>query len=228
MDQIQTVPVAQPATLNQKITGMLQKYPVVLQLLRFGAIGVINTALDFIVLNFLISQFHVTVGAKLGLVNIPGFVLAVGQSYIWNKYWAFSGQQGDAWKNFLRLIVVGVVGAAAFLLAITGAGTQAQPWYFIMLFVVFAIAIGVMWHLFGLFSQENSADVQKSSVKLATGFFIVSVLGLLINSGIISLITEQVQLVSNSQLNANIAKIIATLASLVWNFIGYKIFVFKK
>ena len=57
----------------------------VVQLLKYGIIGVMNTLITlvaFYVLNTLI-------GVPYGLANIVGYVLGVVNSFIWNRNWVF-------------------------------------------------------------------------------------------------------------------------------------------
>jgi putative flippase GtrA len=58
----------------------------------------------------------------------------------------------------------------------------------------------------------------------------VSVIGALINIGTVYLITTFIDPMFNlsNELWANVANLLATGLSLVWNFIGYKLIVFKK
>jgi putative flippase GtrA len=224
MDQIQTVPAIQSASMSQKITGLLEKYPVILQLLRFGCIGVLNTALDFLILNVVSKTLGITEGASLGRINVIGFSLAVIQSYYWNKYWAFGGNMNvTLLKNFVRLVLVGALGTLAMLLVLLGAGITAPPVYYLIILGIFVIGQIVFWNVFAFQKPEASQNYHQF-----VAFLIVSVIGLLINSGLIAVLTSAVEFTDNDDLNKNIAKIVATLASLVWNFIGYKIFVFKK
>lgn len=212
------------------LNEVLAKRPVILQLLRFTAIGAINTALDFIVLNFLIAQYHIAVGAGVGFVNIPGFTLAVIQSYVWNRYWAFGdSQESSLWKKFLRLAIVAGVGVLAFFFVLLGAKSGATPLYFAMMFVVFAVVQVSLWMMFGFFKSQGLSAAPKSVVPYSLiAFLLVSLIGLGINSVVLGLFTHTFMVVKNAQLNANIGKLAATVFSLVWNFIGYKIFVFKK
>jgi len=55
-------------------------------------------------------------------------------------------------------------------------------------------------------------------------------IGLAINSGIVYAITTFVPptFVDSQKLWANLAKVLATGISLVWNFTGYRLIVFKK
>jgi putative flippase GtrA len=61
-------------------------------------------------------------------------------------------------------------------------------------------------------------------------FLAVSIIGITLNGLIVYAITSAIPPMFglNPQLWANVAKLVATGVSLVWNFIGYKFFVFKK
>lgn len=213
--------------ITEKLAQILEKKPVILQLLKFIAIGVINTALDFIVLNFLISEFKITSGKLLGWVNIPGFILAVSQSYFWNRYWTFEKDLNfSILKNFLRLVVVGVVGGLVFLLTLVASSMQLSSSYFLVILGIFIVCELCIWHNFGFFAKNkilNDVHMGKFTV-----FFGVSGIGLLINTTVIVLITSYISLSIVPELNANFAKVLATIFSLIWNFLAYKFFVFNK
>lgn len=204
------------------LQDLLEKYPVILQLARFGAIGVLNTALDFLVLNFVSKTFSVSSGASLGGVNVPGFILAVIQSYYWNKYWAFDRNAVSLLKNFIRLLSVGMLGVLSLAFVLLGSKTGAMPGYYLMILFVYAAAELALW--FGFRLSANSTQQGNSF----WSFITVSIVGLAINSFLLSLVSSHIALAAGADLNKNLAKILATGASLVWNFIGYKIFVFKK
>ena len=61
-------------------------------------------------------------------------------------------------------------------------------------------------------------------------FAVVTLIGLLINTGAVFAITTYVNpvLVDTPEVWANIAKLLATGMSLVWNFLGYKLIVFRR
>ncbi len=212
------------SSLKQKLSNFLERYPVILQLVRFAAIGVLNTALDFLILNLTSKSLNISSGLKLGQINIIGFSLAMVQSYFWNRYWAFSSEQTvTLLKNFIRLVLVGVLGFMAFVLVLIGAKISAQPVFYLILLAVYFLAEVILWKAFNLSKPESTSTGRQFAV-----FITVSVIGLLINSALVWLITSNFSVTQNVDLNKNIAKIIATGASLVWNFIGYKVFVFKK
>jgi len=207
---------------------LLKDRPIILQILRFVAIGVLNTALDFIILNFATKALGITSGVSLGAINIVSFSAAVIQSYFWNHYWAFSASEtADVLKNFVRLVVVGGIGAIAFIAVLLGARGGANPLYFVLIFLFFIVAELCAWYGFGLHRQ---AGAQPSGSEFVV-FVIVSAVGLLINSVLLAVVSQALvnnPNFSNPDLVKNAAKILATMVSLIWNFIGYKLIVFRK
>jgi putative flippase GtrA len=211
------------------LQNLLASKPVILQLLRFAAIGVLNTALDFIILNFISKALGITSGFQLGTINVIGFGAAVVQSYYWNKHWTFDATQtADAVKNFVRLVVVGGIGAIGFLAVLAGAQYNAQPLYYALVLAIFLIVEVIAWHGFGLGRSGSMVTSPASSQFVA--FLVVSVIGLILNSALVGLVSGYLatSALANPDLLKNIAKIVATVASLVWNFFGYKPIVFKK
>lgn len=207
------------------ITGFLTRKPIILQLLRFAAIGVINTALDFIILNVVSKSLGIASGSRLGEINVIGFSLAVIQSYFWNRYWAFSKDRLVDVRNYIiRPILVGALGAGAVAAVLFGSSVSASAGFYVMVFGMFILLELVFWLAFGL----GKLALPRQPVEEFTAFLVVSLIGLGINSLLIGTISSGLHLAAGSDLNKNLAKIIATLVSLVWNFVGYKVFVFKK
>lgn len=215
-------------TLNNKITTLLRAKPVIIQLLRFAAIGSLNTALDFVILNYVTKSFDVTSGVTLGILNVISFSAAIIQSYFWNRAWAFAESSGvSVFQNFLRLMFVGGLGFLAFAGVIIGAAYDASNIFFLLILVAFVIIQACLWKAFALrFGQHQGAGTQFAT------FLIVSLVGLLINSTIVviasNFITPYLEFTINADTIKNVAKICATAFSLVWNFIAYKLIVFKR
>lgn len=134
------------------------------QFFRFVVIGIINTGIDFLVLNIEMWLTGITSGSFMFVQNAVSFGVATINSYFLNKKWAF---------------------------------------------------------------EDTSHHDQ---AKKFSSFMSVSIVGILINSTIVYLITTFIPplLGINDVLWANLAKVFATGISLVWNFIGYKFLVFKK
>lgn len=211
--------------LSNKIIRILQSYPIVLQLLRFAAIGFLNTGLNFLIVNAVSKSLGINAGLNLGYVSGIGFAVATVQSYFWNRYWAFSSQQTVAlWKNFVRLVLVGALGALAVLFVLFGSSFSAPAIYYLIIFGLFAVLELILWNTFEL--QKNPPTAQAKQEFIA--FLVVSLIGLAINSLMIGIVSSSMHLTANPDLNKNLAKILATFVSLFFNFVGYKIFVFKK
>lgn len=138
-----------------------KKYRIFYQIAKFILVGILNTSIDFGVLNILIFIFKIYGGLGIIVINSISFTLAVINSYLWNKYWTFESEKRIAGKEFFQ-------------------------------------------------------------------FLFISIIGLLINDSIVYFLTT---FIPPSGLNlaiwANIAKISATLIQLIWNFLGYKLIVFK-
>lgn len=149
------------ATLGMVVMGFLgKKLPVLWQLSKFGLVGVLNTAIDFGILNFLSVYTGTTSGVGLIPIKAASFSIALVNSYFWNKGWVFEGKKG------------------------------ANP----------------------------------------VSFVIVSVIGIFINVGTVIVLTTIVKSPGNipDELWLNIANVVATGFSMVWNYLGYRLVVFKK
>jgi len=128
-------------------------------------VGVINTGIDFAVLNALLFSTKIYSGRWLILFNSISFSAAVINSYFLNKYWTFKSQnvEDSKAKQFSQFLIISVIGISINDAIVYGLATFTSP-------------------LFGL----------------------------------------------SAQMWTNVAKLFATAASMVWNFIGYKFIVFKK
>lgn len=141
------------------VSVISQKLPILWQIAKFGQIGVLNTAVDFGILNILISITQIASGVGIIFINATSFMIALANSYFWNKNWVFAGNKKS---NFITFATVTLIGLSA-------------------------------------------------------------------NTGIVYFLTTYIPpvIVSSQTLWANLAKLMATVVSLVWNFSGYKLIVFK-
>jgi len=92
----------------------------------------------------------------------------------------------------------------------------------------FSVAVlnGYFWNKFWTFKAGGEGGLFHDFPK----FLAVAVVGLILNSSIVIFIATYVPpfLDLNPQTHLNIAKVIATLLVLGWNFLGFKFIVFKK
>lgn len=148
--------------LRQQRKSKLRK--LVKQFSKFVVVGIINTAIDFFVLNLEMIITGITSGPFILLFNSVSFSVATVNSYFMNKHWTFQ-------------------------------------------------------------DRKKSHEAVKFSQFLA-----VSIIGISINGGTVYFITTFITpfFGIDPLLWANIAKLAATGLSLIWNFVGYKLWVFKK
>jgi putative flippase GtrA len=206
---------------------LIKKYQAIAyQFLRFAGIGFLNTAVDFSVINILIATTGAAAGLGLSLLKVVSFSIAVFHSYFWNKYWAFSETNEKILRFILRVGSVGLCGLFVIAAAIYGASQNYAVMYFIMLAVVLVVGELVIWQAFKLRIAAGQA-VAKQQFGLS---ILVSITGAILNAAIVGLVTRFIAppFGMNAHLWANIANAMAVAIALFWNFVGYKIFVFKK
>ncbi len=133
-----------------------------IQFVKFGITGGLNALIYLGVLNLLINLTGIAVGIYYSLFVSIAFMVAVTNSYIWNKYWVFkasaSGVGGGEFAKFFLVNLVGFginVGTASFIVNFIGvpAGISEALWanigavsaVFLTLFVNF---IGMKFFVF--------------------------------------------------------------------------------
>lgn len=201
---------------------------IILQFIRFAGIGFLNTAVDFSILNFFAASLGAYRGLAVAGVNAVSFAVAVLHSYWWNKYWAFGRSQGETTlrQNIGQFVTAAVLGAGVVGLVILGAGLKYGPAFFIGMLVLLVLGEVGLWKGFKL---KRDPFAQKSGRELAL-FVIISLIGIGINSGIVGGVTQIVepQFGLGQALWTNLIKVLATGVALIWNFLGYKLIVFKR
>lgn len=91
-----------------------------IQFVKFGLVGVLNTAVDWIVYFLLVNFVFLEVSQK-PVAKLISFVVAVVNSYTWNTIWTFreeykktiGGKAGVTKKRglvFIRFLVVSLIG----------------------------------------------------------------------------------------------------------------------
>lgn len=89
-----------------------------------------------------------------------------------------------------------------------------------------AVVSSYFWNKFWTFKAGGEGSLFQDFPK----FLAVAVVGLVLNSGIVIFVTTYTPpfFGLNPQTHLNIAKVIATLLVLFWNFLGFKFIVFRK
>lgn len=86
--------------------------------IKFGIIGVLNTAVDFVVFYFmdrwigdgptLALVFFGTVALGPYISNTVSYIVANIHSFLWNKFWTFEKRQGISGREAVRYIVTSI------------------------------------------------------------------------------------------------------------------------
>ena len=201
---------------------------LIAQFIRFLGIGFLNTAIDFVMLNSMMFYFGVFTGITVGLFSAVSFLVAVTHSYFWNRYLVFkkTEQSGGLFSNLGEFIFAGVLGALVIFASLFGADKHFSFLYFLALLGFLLIGELIFWFSFRV-GQNSPAQKSSSEYLIFAG---ITLVGLFLNAGIVSAVTANVppQYGLNQELWTNLVKALATGVSLVWNFAGYKILLFKK
>lgn len=78
----------------------------ILQLLRFGIVGVTNTTIDFGVLNLLLWLYPTTSLSRTLEYNSLAVLLAATNSFFMNKYWTFQKRNRINSQEVFRFVVI--------------------------------------------------------------------------------------------------------------------------
>ena len=139
--------------------------PIIWQIAKFVLIGVLNTLVDIgslaaieaLFLNTAVANFGVATLTIYSLYKATSFVIANTNSYIWNKYWTFSGTvaKKDASTQFIQFFAVSIVGflinifVASFVFTTVHplSGMNASQWGLIG--AAFGSIAGLAWNFVG-------------------------------------------------------------------------------
>lgn len=155
-------------TIEQPTSGFKK---LIEQFAKFFLVGIMNTAVDLIILNIEMAITGIAVGAGYSIEKAVSFLFAVTFSYFINKYWTF---------------------------------------------------------------QDTSKEAEG---KKMSQFFAVSFVGMLINVTTATIVVNYLQTPINNILHlplltpklwGTLGALCGTAVGLLWNFAGYKLWVFKK
>ena len=95
---------------------------VLRQIIKFVIVGAFNTLVDLAILNLLIFASGIASGAPFVFFKGISFLVAVTNSYFWNRRWTFRSDK-QVFIQFFLVSTVGLllnVGTASFLVNILG------------------------------------------------------------------------------------------------------------
>jgi putative flippase GtrA len=125
-------------------------HSISIQFLRFGLVGLVNTVIDFGVLNGLMLLLDRPAGIALLGCNAVAFLCANLNSYFGNRHWTFAGHRSASVAEFgvfLLIALVGLLINSSVLWWLTGGA----PDTYLQLNIAKAVATGVSmgWNFLG-------------------------------------------------------------------------------
>lgn len=158
----------------------------IVQFLKFGVTGVINTVIDWGILYLLMTITNVTEGLVLIILNALSFSVATVNSFFLNRYWTFK-REPDPNKILKKKEKERTDFWQFLLVTLIGMGINSLLVYTIATFIPPYFSIVPIQELFTGMGEETYGKIWTMFGKAA-----------------------------------------ATAISLLWNFFGYKLWVFKK
>lgn len=177
---------------------LAKRIKVFYQLAKFVLVGGLNTFVDWGILNLLMFLTGIAAGSLYSVFKGVSFLVATTNSYFWNKFWTF---RPAAERSAADVV-------PAF-------GERSQ---------------GDSNEELRAISEAGRGNVGTGSTKELLQFFIVSLVGFLINVGAATLLVNVLgpQWGLGAKLWANVGALAGTLLGMSWNFLGYKLVVFKR
>jgi putative flippase GtrA len=133
-----------------------RRRPVVFQFGKFITIGLSNTAIDFGILNLLIFLTNIERGYLYSIFKAISFMVAVTNSYLWNKFWTFKTHENkETRKEFFQFVAISGVGfginvvVASFVVNVIGPVGEISPRLWANIGAFAAIVISVFWNFLG-------------------------------------------------------------------------------
>jgi len=140
-------------------SNLKEKHPFIPQFIRFFFVGLLNTGIDFGVLNFLIYLTGKSSGIYFPVFKSISFIIAVTNSYFMNKHWTFksldniNGTKASEFFKFFGVYIIGGginVGVATYVVNYVSAPIGFSPVLWANVGAVFAAAFTLTWNFIGM------------------------------------------------------------------------------
>lgn len=86
----------------------------IIEVLKFGIIGVLNTLLDFV----LFFLFFNLIGINKNLAQVMSTTIAMIHSYLWNRYWTFQQTGGVRLSEMWKFVIVNLISMGVNILCL--------------------------------------------------------------------------------------------------------------
>ena len=122
---------------------------------KFLMVGFLNTAVDFGIINSLISYTGIVQGTTLVLFNTISFSIAVSNSYFWNRMWVFENKEDASVGQFSKFVITTLISLLINNLIVYTLATHVAPLFgldqktWVNLAKAFATAFTMVWNFLG-------------------------------------------------------------------------------
>jgi len=139
------------------VGNFISRYiPVIFQFVKFGIVGGLNAMIDLGVLNFLIYLTGIATGIWYSGFKSFSFIIAVVNSYYWNKHWTFNSENKHSTFEFVEFFLVSLVGfsinvgVASLVVNFVGAPVGVSAGIWANVGAVAAALSALMWNFIGM------------------------------------------------------------------------------
>lgn len=143
------------AHIALRVTYIVSRWkPVFFQLGKFASVGVLNTLVDLGVLNLFIVFSGIAAGVGFSIFKGISFIVAVVNSYFWNKLWVFE-RASKTEAHFFQFFIVSTlgflinVGVASFVVNVIGPPGGIAPSAWANVGAVLATLVALAWNFLG-------------------------------------------------------------------------------
>ncbi|MHB9019604.1 MAG: GtrA family protein [Minisyncoccota bacterium] len=139
-----------------RFNDLKERHPFIPQFIRFFCVGLLNTGIDFGVLNFLIFLTGKTSGIYFPIFKSISFIIAITNSYFMNKHWTFKSLDNKSAGEFLKFFGVNIVGwsinvgVSTYVVNFVAAPSGFSPVLWANIGAVSAVIFTLTWNFIGM------------------------------------------------------------------------------
>ena len=129
---------------------------IIYQASKFLLVGILNTLIDLGILNILSLILGITTGFSFSVLKVISFIVAVINSYFWNKFWTFRKKElTEPKKEFTQFFIVssigfGInVGIASLVVIVIGPQFGLSEKIWLNIGAITAAFFGMAWNFLG-------------------------------------------------------------------------------
>ncbi|MGE5418432.1 MAG: GtrA family protein [Acidobacteriota bacterium] len=121
------------------------------QAIKFGAVGLLNTLIDYGLFNLLVALTGIQTGVKVGSINTFTQTLAAINSYFFNRNWTFKARQGKHSWQIIKFTIATVIGilinsAVVMIVSSMGKGLPVSPYIILNGGKLLGAVLSILWN----------------------------------------------------------------------------------